>query len=118
MELLPDLLRVELPPIGSQQNADPEDRKVFARYFISAITYTWFVTEGEETASDFRFFGYVINEDGESWTEFSLSELQEANQKANELVGLLDMDGLNIERDSEFEPVKFKEAYSRYMGEF
>ncbi len=110
MELLPDYLRVTLPPVGSQQDFEPDRRTIYAKYFIPSVIYTWLVAEGEECDGEYVFYGYVVNEVGEGWGEFSLSDLEQVNQKVAELKDVLDMDGLCVERVLNFETVIFPDA--------
>lgn len=90
--LLDDVLRNALPKLREQ--SDSQDPTVFAKFFLPASGWTWFVTEGEETGDDFLFFGHVIGFEAE-WGYFTLRELEEVN-----------IDGLVIERDGCFGPRK------------
>lgn len=114
MELLPEHLRASLPPLKSQEHLEPGDRIVYANYFIPGITYAWFVTEGEEQDGNFVFFGYIINQDGEEWNHFPLRELEEVNEKVEELKDVMDMTGLSVERVPNFKPTSFKGALAGY----
>jgi len=91
MELLTDELRLILPPLYGQENAN--DPIAYAKFFTPDSNWTWYVTEGSEEDGDFRFFGYVIGF-AKEWGYFLLSELQKAR-------GPL---GLPIERDLYFTP--------------
>lgn len=90
--LLPKELIDGLPRLYEQQGVD--DPIVYAKFFFSGGSWTWFVTEGQPEGNDFKFFGYVIGFESE-WGYFSLRELEEVNVK-----------GLVIERDEYFEPSK------------
>jgi DUF2958 family protein len=91
MELLPDELRMRLPPLYSQENAT--DPIVHVKYFTPDSSWTWYATEGSAEGDDFVFFGYVVGLESE-WGYFSLHELRSAQ-------GPL---GLPIERDLYFTP--------------
>lgn len=89
MQLLPQELRTQLPKLYAQEGT--EDPTVHVKYFTPDSNWTWYVTEGQEEGSDFRFFGYVVGMEAE-WGYFLLSELQSARGKL----------GLPIERDLYF----------------
>lgn len=97
LKLLTDELRATLPKLYAQE--DVKDPIVHAKFFTPDSSWTWFVTEGQEDGSDFRFFGYVVGFEGE-WGYFVLSELESARG------GL----GLPIERDISFTPKPFSEV--------
>ena len=89
-ELLTAELKGRLPKLHEQERvADPV---VHAKFFFSSGGWYWFVTEGQAERSDFTFFGYVIGFEAE-WGYFTLEELEAVN-----------ISGLVIERDDDFEP--------------
>src|SRR5690242_10008917 len=90
--LLTEELRKALPKLrGQEGSADPV---VYAIFFFPLSNWKWFVTEGEPTAGDFTFFGYVTGFEAE-WGYFTLKELEDINFK-----------GIVIERDYYFEAGK------------
>jgi hypothetical protein len=91
MELLPDELRAQLPPLHSQQEQD--DPIVYAKFFTPLTAWVWYVTEGADHRSDYRFFGFVVGREPE-WGYFTLSDLQSIRGPAN----------LTIQRDPDFSP--------------
>jgi hypothetical protein len=94
MQLLPDDLRAQLPPLCSQEkNKDPT---VHIRYFTPDSNWTWLVTEGEQVEDEFQFFGFVKGFAGE-WGYFRLRDLESTHGP----------NGLPIERDLFFEPAPF-----------
>lgn len=96
--LLDDALRSSLPKLRQQSGvADPI---VFAKFFFPASGWNWFVTEGEAEADDFMFFGHVIGFESE-WGYFTLRELEE-----------VEVSGLRVERDLDFEPRRFSQCNS------
>jgi hypothetical protein len=101
MELLTAELRVQLPPLYSQERTS--DPLIYAKFFSTASCWTWFVTEGAQQEDDFLFFGYVIGFERE-WGYFLLSELQDSCGPC----------GLAVERDLHFEPKPFTEAEREY----
>lgn len=110
MELLPDHLRAQIPKLHAQKQVDFDDKIVYAKYFIPDAGWTWFVTEGQEQDRNYVFSGFVISQTGEEWTNFYLSELEEVNEKAEELEGVFDMKGLSVERVVDFQPTEFRNA--------
>jgi hypothetical protein len=94
MQLLPTELRAQLPRLYEQENIP--DPTIYAKFFTPDCGWTWYVTEGEESEGDFRFFGFVVGLEKE-WGYFLLSEL----------VGVRGGIGLPIERDLYFEPKPF-----------
>lgn len=97
MELLTDELRATLVRLYSQEGeADPV---VYAKFFLPGTGWTWYVTEGQEQAGDFRFFGYVVGLESE-FGYFLLSELQEARSPL----------GLSVERDLYFRQGRFTDV--------
>ena len=89
MKLLTAELRACLPPLYSQEKADPAT--VICKFFCPWSNWTWFVTEGSAQDGDFLFFGYVVGME-EEWGYFLLSELE----------GVRGPGGLTIERDLYF----------------
>lgn len=80
-QLLPDSLRrtfAEKFPLDSQENVPTGQKKIVAKFFFPAGSYTFYAVEGEPEGSDFMFFGYCISplgEDYDEWGYTSLSEL-------------------------------------------
>lgn len=91
--LFTEELRNALPKLREQEGA--ADPTVFAKFFLPASGWTWFVMEGEAQAEDFLFYGYVIGFESE-WGYFTLRELEE-----------VEVSGFRIERDILFEPTPF-----------
>ena len=104
MDLLPDDLRAELPPLYAQENN--RDPTVHIKFFTPDSSWTWFITEGSQEEDDFIFFGYVIGQ-CEEWGYSSLNELQAVR-------GPL---GPAIERDLYFRPGPFSEVLARFRRE-
>ena len=104
MKLLTDELRKNLPPLYSQEKANPAT--VHAKFFCPWSNWTWFATEGCEEEDDFMFFGYVIGLE-EEWGYFVLSELE----------GVRGPGGLTIERDTSFKPGPFPEVLAQFRKE-
>jgi hypothetical protein len=98
MQLLTPELRLQIPPLYSQEkNGAPT---VVCKFFTPDSRWTWYVIEGSpEADDDFRFFGFVVGLYSE-WGYFLLSELEEVR-------GPL---GLAIERDLYFKPGPFKDV--------
>ena len=89
MKLLTEELRARLPRLYSQE-AESEPI-VYAKFFLPGTAWTWYVTEGEEQAGDFRFFGFVVGLESE-FGYFLLSELESVTSPL----------GLHVERDLAF----------------
>jgi hypothetical protein len=107
MELLPEELRQQLPPLYSQEH-EP-DPMVYVKFFHPLSHWTWYAYEGSpvdengyyDTSSekvDFVFFGWVYG-DVPELGYFSLSELESVNVM-----------GLGIERDVHFTPMRLSEV--------
>ena len=94
MELLPQELRQQLPPLYSQEHV--EDPLVVCKFFTPDSTWTWYAYEFD---GNDLFFGLVYGFETE-FGYFSLHELEEAR-------GPL---GLPIERDLHFTPKKLSEV--------
>ena len=99
MNLLPEEVRKQLPPLYSQEHV--KDPVVQVKFFTPDSSWTWYATEGSEQDDDFLFFGYVIGHENE-WGYFVLSELEAAR-------GPL---GLPIERDLHFKPAPMSQVLS------
>src|SRR5712692_6405457 len=107
MELLPEELRKQLPPLYSQEHeADP---LVICKFFHPLSHWTWYAYEGspvdengyydtDKEKVDFLFFGWVYG-DFPELGYFSLSELESVNVM-----------GLGIERDLHFTPMRLSEV--------
>ena len=101
MELLPKKLKVQIPPIGSQDNVF--DPMVVVKYFDPTGSWVWYVMEGEESVDGtYEFFGFVVGFEQELGY-FTLRDLETAKQN---LTGLR---ALPIERDLYFTPCKLSE---------
>ena len=73
MELLPDELKIRLPPLLSQEAAD--EPIVYARYFLPGTRWNWYVIEGEPADGDYLLFGFVTGI-ADEFGHFRLSELE------------------------------------------
>jgi hypothetical protein len=61
MELLPDKLRSQLPPIRKIHNpAEEEYCMIYARLFTPTSDVTFYVAEGEQQNPDFVLWGLLI----------------------------------------------------------
>ena len=107
MELLPEEVRKQLPPLYSQEH-EP-DPMVWVKFFHPMSHWTWYAYEGspvdadgyydtDKEKVDFLFFGWVYG-DYPELGYFSLSELESVSVM-----------GLGIERDLHFTPVKLSEV--------
>lgn len=95
MELLPKELEKQLPSLYSSENVKTTNKILYIKYFTPDSNWTWYVAEYDKESK--TFFGYVEGVYTE-WGYFALLELEETK-------GPL---GLNIERDLNFKPTKFK----------
>ena len=107
MELFPEEVRKQLPPLYSQEHV--EDPMVICKFFHPLSHWTWYAYEGspvdadgyydtDKEKVDFLFFGWVYG-DYPELGYFSLGEMQAVN------VG-----GLGIERDLHFTPKNLSEV--------
>jgi len=96
MELLPQELRQQLPPLYSQEHV--KDPMVICKFFHPLSNMTWYAIEGSPEGDDFLFFGWVYS-DFPELGYFSLHEMQEVKVM-----------GLGIERDEHFTPMKLSEV--------
>jgi hypothetical protein len=72
-EFFPDHIKVQLPPLYSQEkNKDPI---VYVKFFCPWNQWTWYITEGQAEDEDFLFFGYVVGHARE-WGYFVLSDFE------------------------------------------
>src|SRR2546421_11961211 len=114
MELLPEEVRKQLPPLYSQEHV--EDPMVICKFFHPLSHWTWYAIEGspvdehgyydtDKEKVDFVFFGLVSGVEVELGY-FSLSELKSIRGKY----------GLPVERDLYFEPTRLSaiKTLSRY----
>jgi hypothetical protein len=104
MELLPERIRVRIPPLGATDEQG-EEAIVQARLFQPGGPFVWYVIEfdGDDTC-----FGYVVDTAVPDWSEyghFSLSELEAAPA----IVGRGRV-ALPVERDVLFEPTPLSEV--------
>ncbi len=105
MQLLPDELRAQIPKLYSQEMVNTQEKMVYAKFFFPAADWTWFVTEGEQEANDFVFFGFVKGFE-EEWGYFTLNELENINIQL-----------LKVERDLHFKPGKFADVIAQFRKE-
>ncbi|SRR6266487_1476301 len=107
MELLPEEVRKQLPPLYSQEH-EP-DPMVWVKFFHPMSHWTWYAYEGspvdengyydtDKEKVDFLFFGWVYG-DYPELGYFSLSELESVSVM-----------GLGIERDLYFKPIHLSEV--------
>src|SRR5207248_9087220 len=107
MELLPEEVRKQLPPLYSQERV--EDPMVICKFFHPLSHWTWYAYEGspvdengyydtDKEKVDFLFFGWVYG-DFPELGYFSLNEMQ-----------AVQVMGLGIERDEHFTPMKLSEV--------
>jgi hypothetical protein len=89
MELMTQELETVFPPLYSQEDKEPKDIKVIAKFFDPCGSWTWYATEYDP--KERLFFGYVRGFENELGY-FSLDELSSVK-------GPL---GLGIERDLHF----------------
>jgi hypothetical protein len=97
MELLPEEVRKQLPPLYSQEHE--QDPMVNVKFFHPNSHWTWYAYEGSPEGDDFIFFGWVYG-DYPELGYFALSELQSVKDPL----------GLGIERDLHFTPMKLSEV--------
>lgn len=105
MQLLPDELRRQIPPLYSQERVKNDEKMVYAKFFFPAGNWTWFVLEGEAEDDDYICFGYTIGQE-EEFGYFSLNELQS-----------IKIHGLTVERDLYFQPGKFSDMLKQFHRE-
>ena len=107
MELLPDDIKQQLPPLYSQEHE--KDPLVICKFFHPLARMTWYAYEGsavdedgymdtDKEKVDFLFFGWIYT-DSPEFGYFSLSEMQE-----------IEVLGLKMERDLHFQPKKLSEV--------
>ena len=96
MKMLTKEIEATIPPLYTNEDKDPKDVPIVAKFFDPTGSWSWYVTEGEKQPDgDWTFFGYVRGIEGELGY-FKLSDLLHAKDKA---VG---MARLPIERDRHF----------------
>src|SRR5438477_10620341 len=111
MELLPEELKRQLPPLYSQEQE--KDPMVIAKFFHPMAPMTWYAIEGspvdedgyfdtDKEKVDFLFFGWV-HSDFPELGYFSLSEMESVK------VG-----GLGMERDLHFTPTRLSEVNKQH----
>ena len=91
--LLPEAVRLQLPPLNSQE--EEPDPLVVCKFFTPDSDWTWYAVEFDGLDS---FIGYVVGHVAELGS-FTLHELEEAR-------GPL---GAKIERDEQFAPTRLSE---------
>jgi hypothetical protein len=100
MELITQELETVFPALYSQEDKDPKDIKVIAKFFDPCGSWTWYATEYDP--KERLFFGYVRGFENELGY-FSLDELSSVK-------GPL---GLGIERDLHFGEHTLAEAIQK-----
>lgn len=100
MELLPESIRKQLPPLYSQEGQ--EDPLVYVKFFHPLSTWTWYGIEFDGTDI---FYGWV-NGDFPELGYFSLSELAS-----------VDVMEVKIERDVHFEPMRLSEVKALHQSQ-
>ena len=109
MQLLTEKIKEQLPALYVQENE--KDPMVYCKFFDPTGSWTWYVTEGEETDDgDFLFFGYVIGIDAELGY-FTLSQLESAKNRCKGI------QALPIERDLYFTPCRLSEVKKTHNRE-
>ena len=88
MELLTKELRNNFPPLYANEDKNPEEVKIIAKYFDPTGSWTWYATEFDQKDT---FFGFVRGHENELGY-FSLRELESVKLPF----------GLTIERDLYF----------------
>lgn len=79
MNLLPKILEEVLPPLYSQDKTDQREQRVYAKFFATGASWTWYALEGSRNPnSEMVFFGYVEGADSE-YGYFTLREFEEIN---------------------------------------
>jgi hypothetical protein len=112
MELLPEELRKQLPPLYSQEQE--QDPLVICKFFHPLSPWTWYASEGspvdadgyyntDKEKVDFLFFGWVYGDQPELGY-FSLSELESVTVM-----------GLGMERDLHFKPMRLSEVKKLHL---
>jgi hypothetical protein len=104
MQLLPDELRAQIPPLYTQEPLKAGGQIVRAKYFIPNEIKAWFVIEAGEIDGELTFFGYYANSPNSEWKFFTLKELQS-----------IKINNLTVERDLDFKPVKFGDALNQFQ---
>jgi hypothetical protein len=96
MELLPEDVKIRLPPIHSQD--EEMLPMVYARFSLSGTPLVWYAIEGQPEGDDYLFFGYVLGPN--VFRSFRLSELKTMRTDA----------GQRVERDVRFIPGRFTDV--------
>jgi hypothetical protein len=108
MELLPQRIRKQLPPLGST-NGQGDNAIVYASLFAPGTTFDWYITEFD---SEDTCFGYVYNAATPEMSElgyFSLSELESISDPNNIKLR-------PIECDVYFDPTPLSEVKKELEG--
>ena len=106
MILLTEELKEKLPALYAQENES--DPMVYIKYFDPTGSWTWYVTEGEETSDDdFLFFGFVVG-DFPELGYFTLRELETAKKNCTGI------QALPLERDLYFSPCRLSEVKKKH----
>ena len=93
-KLLPEAVRLQLPPLFSQEN-EP-DPLVVCKFFTPDAGWTWYAYEFDGLDT---FFGWVVGQDKELGY-FTLHELESYESPL----------GVTIERDEHFTPMRLSEV--------
>jgi hypothetical protein len=104
MDLLPDSIRAQIPPLYAQEHSP--DAIAYVKLFTPASNWTWYITEfdGEDTC-----FGLVQGFEAELGY-FSLNELQDIRGSYCPAARKI---GLPIERDLHFTPTPLSQLRKR-----
>lgn len=98
-ELMNKEIMGRTPALYATEDVGPEEKIVTAKYFAGGLT--WYMVEYDQKEK--IAFGYVRNEVDpicSEWGYFSISEFEEYNRTVTFPI---------IERDGNFDPVKFKD---------
>jgi hypothetical protein len=102
MELLPEALRAQIPPLSTTKEKDP---MVWARLANSVSGWRWYFIQMEQIHTDAFCYGYMVGWD-EGLTYFTLSDL---DQHAAEV-------GQPNELDATFTPCRLSAVQASERG--
>ena len=102
MQLLTKELEKQFPPLYANEEKEPKNIKIIAKFFDPTGSWTWFATEFDPSTR--TFFGFVKGFDNELGY-FSLDELQSVKGRF----------GLGIERDLHFGEHTLEEAMNKII---
>ena len=100
MQLMTKELEKTFPPIYANEEKDPKDVLIIAKFFCPWSNWTWYATEFDQESG--QFFGYVRGIENELGY-FSLQELESVSGPF----------GLGIERDLYFGDHTLAEAMEK-----